>query len=512
MLINSKSKLVFKTYTPNQTMLFPSNLEELIDQHHPVRIVNQVINQISIDLLIARFKGGGTSSYHPRMLLKILVYAYLNNVFTSRKIEAAIRENIHFMWLAGMNKPDHNTINRFRSDRLKGVLQEVFGQIVELLVDQGLINLKEIYTDGTRIEANANRYSFVWGKSINHNKERIKEQLKQLWQYTEKIAAEELSDAEPIEFEKLDAQIVSQTIEKIDKALGGRPVEEKISKKITYAKKHWPALVTKYNEQQKILTGRNSYSKTDHDATFMRMKEDHMGNGQLKPAYNWQVSSSNQFIVNYSLHQDVSDTNTLKPHLEQYEELYKILPDAICADGAYGSEENYELIEGKGIKNFIKYNFFHKEQKDKWGQDPFKADNLFYNESKDCLYCPMGQPMEKIDERDSVNNHRYHKRHSIYQAKNCHNCPMRGPCHKGKNNRIVEVNHRLRKYKQRVRENLLSEEGLRHRRKRPVDVEPIFGCIKHNKGYRRFLLRGLKKVEIEVGLLAIAHNLAKLSA
>jgi hypothetical protein len=241
------------------------------------------------------------------------------------------------------------------------------------------------------------------------------------------------------------------------------------------------------------------------------MKEDHMGNGQLKPAYNWQVSSSNQFIVNYSLHQDVSDTNTLKPHLEQYEELYKILPDAICADGAYGSEENYELIEGKRIKNFIKYNFFHKEQKDQWGQNPFKADNLFYNESKDCLYCPMGQPMEKIDQRDSVNNHGYNKRYSIYQAKNCHNCPMRGPCHKGKNNRIVELNHKLRKYKQKVRENLLSEEGLRHRRKRPVDVEPIFGCIKHNKEYRKFLLRGLKKVEIEVGLLAIAHNLAELS-
>lgn len=512
MLVNSKSKLVFKTYTPNQTMLFPSNLEELIDQHHPVRIVNRVINQINIDPLIARFKGGGTSSYHPRMLLKILVYAYLNNVYTSRKIEAAIKENIHFMWLAGMNKPDHNTINRFRSDRLKGVLQEVFGQIVELLVDQGIINLKEIYTDGTRIEANANRYSFVWGKSINHNKERIREQLKQLWQYTEKIAAEELSDTEPIEFEKLDGQVVTQTIEKIDKALGGKPVDEKINKKIAYAKKHWPSLVTKYNEQQKILAGRNSYSKTDHDATFMRMKEDHMGNGQLKPAYNWQVSSSNQFIVNYSLHQDVSDTNTLKPHLEQYEELYKILPDAICADGAYGSEENYELIEGKRIKNFIKYNFFHKEQKDQGGQNPFKADNLFYNESKDCLYCPMGQPMEKIDQRDSVNNHGYNKRYSIYQAKNCHNCPMRGPCHKGKNNRIVELNHKLRKYKQKVRENLLSEEGLRHRRKRPVDVEPIFGCIKHNKGYRRFLLRGLKKVEIEVGLLAIAHNLAKLSA
>jgi transposase len=512
MQIHNKSKLVFKTYTPNQTLLFPSNLEELIDQHHPVRVVNQIIDQINIDPLLARFKGGGASSYHPRMLLKVLVYAYLNNIFTSRKMEAAIKENIHFMWLSGMNKPDHNTLNRFRSDRLKGVLEEIFAQLVELLVDQGLINLKEIYTDGTKMEANANRYSFVWGKSVNNNKERIRKQLKQLWQYTEKIAAEELADTEPIEFEKLDAQVVTKTIEKIDKALAEKPVDEKINKKITYAKKHWPSLVTKYNEQQKVLAGRNSYSKTDQEATFMRMKEDQMGNGQLKPAYNLQISSSNQFIVNYSLHQHVSDTNTLQPHLEQFEKLYKKLPDAICTDGGYGSEANYEFVEGKGIKNFIKYNFFHKEQKEKFRQDPSRAENLFYNESTDCLYCPMGQPMEKIDERDRINHRGYCQTYSIYQAKNCHNCPMRGPCHKGKDNRIVEINHKLRKYKQNVRENLLSEEGRRHRRKRPVDVEPVFGCIKHNKGYRKFLLRGLKKVEIEMGLLAIAHNLAKLSA
>lgn len=512
MLKEHKSKIVFKEYTPNQTLLFPSNLEELIDQNHPVRIVNQVIDQLNIDPLTARFKGGGTSSYHPRMLLKVLVYAYLSNVFASRRIEAALKENIHFMWLAGMNKPDHNTINRFRNERLKGVLQEVFAQIVEMLVDQGLINLKEIYTDGTKIEANANRYSFVWGKSVNNNKERIRKQLKELWEYTEKIAAEELSDTEPTEFEKLDAQVVRQTIEKIDKALSEKPVDKKIKKKITYAKKQWPKLVTKYNEQQKILAGRNSYSKTDNDATFMRMKEDHMGNGQLKPAYNLQISSTDQFIVNYSLHQNVADTNTLKPHLEEFEKLYKKLPDAICADAGYGSEENYELVEGKGIKNFIKYNFFHKEQKEKFSQDPFKAENLFYNESTDCMYCPMGQPMEKIGERDKINNQGYRQAYSIYQAKNCFNCPMRGPCHKGKDNRIVEINHKYKKYKQNVRENLLSEEGVRHRKKRPVDVEPVFGCIKQNKGYRRFLLRGVKKVEIEIGLLAIAHNLAKLSA
>lgn len=510
MQIHNKSKLVFKSYSPNQTLAFPSNLDEIIDQNHPVRIVNQVIDQVKIGPLLKRYKPGGTSSYHPRLLLKVLVYAYLNNIFTSRKIEAAAKENIHFMWLAGMSKPDHNTINRFRSERLKGVLKNIFGQIVELLVAQGLISLKEIYIDGTKIEANANRYSFVWGRAIKTNKERIRKQLEELWQYTQQIAAEEFPDTEPTSYPSLDARVVRQTIEKIDKALENKPVSKKVKQKLAYAKTHWPANLDKYQQQEKVLGTRNSYSKTDPGATFMRMKEDHMGNGQLKPAYNWQISTTDQFIVNYSLHQNPTDTLTFKPHLEQFQGLYHQLPEAITADAGYGSEENYDYLEEKPIANFIKYNYFHKEQTKAWKNNPFKTDNLLYNEITDTVYCPVGQPMTKIGQQKSMTENGYEQTYHRYQAQNCQQCPLRESCHKDKGNRIVAINHKLRKYKQKVRQNLLSEVGLRHRRKRPADVEPVFAAIKHNRGYKRFLLRGLEKASIEIGLLAISHNLAKL--
>ena len=151
------SKVVFKSYAPNQMQLLPPSLEELIDKNHPVRIVNQIIEQIDIEPLLKKYHGGGSSSFHPRMMLKVLVYAYLSNVYSSRRIEAALKENIHFMWLSGMNQPDHNTLNRFRSERLKEVLKELFGKVVELLVASGHVSLKEVYTDGTKIEANANR-------------------------------------------------------------------------------------------------------------------------------------------------------------------------------------------------------------------------------------------------------------------------------------------------------------------------------------------------------------------
>ena len=173
---------VFKAYHQNQRYLFPPNLDDLIATHHPVRVVSEVIDKIDIDIIIKKYKPVGTSSYHPRMLLKVLVYGYLNNVYSSRRMETAIKENIYFMWLSGMQQPDHHTINRFRSERLRNILKEIFAQIVLLLAESGHVSLKEIYTDGTKIESVANRYSFVWGRAINTSRERIKQQLKELWE------------------------------------------------------------------------------------------------------------------------------------------------------------------------------------------------------------------------------------------------------------------------------------------------------------------------------------------
>lgn len=509
---NRRSKLVFKAYSPNQTLLFPSNLEELIDANHPVRIVDQIIDHIDIGPLLDTYKGGGAPGYHPRMMLKVLINAYLNNIYTSRRIEAAIKENIHFMWLAGMQRPDHNTINRFRSDRLNHVIKNVFSQVVLLFVEQGIISLKEVYTDGTKIEANANRYTFVWGKTIKYNKNRIVEQLKELWDYTQQIATEELSDSEDVDFEEISSQKVAETIMRIDQALKGKPISKKIKQKVNYAKKNWPDKIKQYEEQEKLLVDRNSYSKTDPDATFMRMKEDHMGNGQLKPGYNWQISTTEQFCVNYSVHQDRSDIKTFIPHCQQFKELYDQMPEVLTADSGFGSEQNYEYLEQNQIKGFVKYNYFHKEQTQKFKLDISRAENLHYNEEKDCLYCPMGQQMNYIGERKRKTDNGYMQTYNQYQAQNCYGCPLRGPCFKGKGNRIVEINHKLRRYRQQARDNLMSDEGMMHRSQRPVDVEPVFGMVKFNRGFTRFLLRGLDKVSIELGLIAIAHNISKIAA
>lgn len=326
------------------------------------------------------------------MLLKVTIYAYLRNIYSSRKIEQALQENIHFIWLSGQSKPDHNTINDFRGKRLKGKFQNIFNQVVLLLAQEGVLSLKELFVDGTKIEANANRYTFVWGKSIKTSKERIKKQLKELWKYVEKVYAEEQMLPNEPDFEAIDPEKVAQTIDTINQALKDKDIDKKVKQKLNYAKKNWPQNLQKYNEQEEILGKRNSYSKTDPDATFMRMKDDYMQNGQLKAGYNLQASTNNQFIVNYTLAQTTADTTTLKDHLNKHITSYGEAPQTLTADAGYGSEENYADLEEKEVTAYVKYNYFHKEQRDKkHKENPFLPDTLFYNQDTDTYYCPMGR-------------------------------------------------------------------------------------------------------------------------
>ena len=507
-------KPTFKSYNPDQLSLLPPSLDELIPQNHVVRIVRSVIDHLNIDDILKKYKGGGVSSYHPKLMLKILIYGYLSNTYSSRKLEQAVQSNIYYMWLAGMERPDHNTINRFRTEKLKGVLKEVFGQVVKLMVDQGLVDIKTIYIDGTKLEANANKYTFVWGKSVKKYKDGIKTQLEGLWKYAESVAKEELMDNDPTIYPELDAEQVSKTIDRINEALKDKPIDKKIKQKLNYAKRTWPQNMAKYNEQEKILGNRNSYSKTDPDATFMRMKDDHMRNGQLKAGYNWQISTSNQYIVNYDIYQNPTDTTTLPNHLKEYKDLYGHNPEVAFADAGYGSEQNYDYLESQNIEAYVKYSYFHKEQKSKGKIKPNQAFNqhqLYYNQKEDHFICPMGQKMKKQYEKINKTKSGYKQKYSVYQAQNCNGCPLRGACHKSKYDRKIEFNWNLKKYKDKARKKLLSKKGVTHRSQRSADVEAVFGNIKQNKKFTRFNLRGKDNVLIEAGLIALAHNLAKMA-
>jgi transposase len=507
-------KPVFKPYYQGQIMAIPPTLDELVAKGHPARIVNEIINRINIQALLDSYKIKGSSSYHPQMLLKVLVYGYLSNVYSSRKLEVSCRENINFMWLSGMSYPDHNTINRFRGVRLKEALRSVFEEVVKLLASEGLLSIEEVYTDGTKIEANANKYTFVWKKAIQTNKEKMKKALAEIWQYAQSVAKVEDNLPEPPDFTDINPEKVQDTVDTLNAVLADKPnLDKKVKAKLKYVSKEYPAKIAEYESKEAILGNRNSFSKTDTDATFMRMKEDHMQNGQLKPGYNVQISTSNQFIVNYTIHPNPTDTTTLKAHLEQHEASFGKTLKTITADAGYGSEENYDLLKTQNIEAYVKYGMFDKQQSENYNsKQPFSAEKLFYDVEQDCYICPMGQKMHYIGDGKRKTSTGFEQTSKRYQAKNCVNCPLNGACHKSQGNRIIEINEKLKRHKQAAYQLLNSEKGIEKRKQRCHDVEPVFGNIKQNHGFRRFMLRGKEKVAIEWGLLAIAQNIRKKAA
>ena len=506
---------VFKPYNQNQNLLFPPNLSELIPKEHPVRLVSVVVDKLDIGTILSTYKGGGTSSYHPKMLLKVLIFGYLNNIYSSRKIENAIKSNIYFMWLAAYEQPDHGTINYFRSNRLKKDIKKIFAEIVLMLVDAGVISLKTQYTDGTKIEATSNKYTFVWKKSVERYKADLEQKVNSILKEIDLVIEEDCTENNPeTSSSAVNSKELEQKIKELNKKIAEKDLDKKSKKKLStkvknLKKKSLPKL-QEYEIKLRILGQRNSYSKTDHDATFMRMKDDHMKNGQLKPAYNLQYSTESTFITNYSLHQNPGDTATLISHLEQFNRLYSRYPEEEVADAGYGSEQNYDYLEQINTEAYVKYNWFHKEQSTKFKQDISRVENLHYNNTADYFVCPMGQRMLPVRESTRESKLGYISEITRYRAQNCQNCPINGACHKQQGNREIQVNHKLRKFREQAKERLKSQKGIKHRKQRCAEVEQVFGQIKSNKGFNRFLLRGLEKVSIEIGLISIAHNIQKL--
>ena len=501
------AKIVYKSYNPNDNLLLPPCLGDYLPENHKARVVSAIIDRLDISEIEKGYKGGGTSSYNPRMLLKVIVYAYLNNVYSGRQMEKLLVENIAYMWLSGMQRPDFRTINIFRSKRLAGKFDGIFTQIVRLLNEEGLVSLKVQYIDGTKIESAANKYTFVWKGSTEKNKARLEAGVKSVLETAEKALNIENADEE----QELTADDMARRAENILNKMDGEGISDrKMRKAVEKVRTEKAPKMRGYEEKLEILGNRNSYSKTDPDATFMRMKEDAMNNGQTKPGYNIQISTENQYITNYGIFWRPTDQGTLIPFLESFKERYGRQSGEVCADSGYGSEQNYEYMFGEGITPYVKYNMFHAEDKRKRRENPFLVPNLYYNAEEDYYVCPMGQHMEHTADVTVVSDLGYESRISKYRAQNCTGCPLRGLCYKGAaDRRVIEVNHKNNAYRSEVKRLLTSERGLYHRSNRPIEPEAVFGDIKFNHGFKRFRLKSNDKVKVEFGLVALAHNLRK---
>ena len=498
----------FKEYNQGQISLFPESLDSYIPEHSPVRLVSSIVDQLDISTIMSGYKAGGCKGYHPRMLLKVVVYSYLNNTYSCRKMEKALKENINYMWLSGKQFPKHSCINDFRGKRLKSQINKLFTDLVTILVDTGYVSLEVQYIDGTKIESKSNRYRFVWRKSVERYKSNLHKKINSiLAQIEEGITLDDTEESG--EFDPINPGALKEKIEQLNQSnKQWTKTQAGLLKELT--NQHLPKLKEYEEKLSDIGDHRNSMSKTDKDATFMRMKQDHMKNGQLKPAYNVQISTENQFITHFGIYQNPADTRTFIDYLKRFESRYTKQSKEIIADAGYGSEENYQYLEEENIEHYVKFNYFHMEQKKAFKLDPRRVENMHYNKADDYFICPMGQRMNFVSEYEKSNDFGYISTIRKYSAKNCKNCHIRGRCFKGKGNRSIEINHKLRVYKQKARKNLTSDKGLKHRSNRPIEPEAVFGQIKFNKGFNRFTMTSLEGVNLEFALLAIGFNLAKM--
>ena len=503
------AKLAIKSDNRKQNLLLPPSLDELVPENHMVRVVDAVIDRLDISDILSTYRGGGNSAFNPKMMLKVLVFAYLSNVYSSRRIEELLRRDIYFMWLAGMKRPDFRTINYYRGKRLKEGFDTVFTQVVRLLHEEGFVSLKVQYIDGTKIESVANKYTFVWRGSVEKYDARLKAKTEALLRQIEQNHAIE-NQENPVP-EELTAEEVTKRVERIKEKVDADNLGKEERKALKQIETDSVPRMNRYREQLETMGSRNSYSKTDPDATFMRMKEDAMLNGQLKPGYNVQISTENQFITNFGIYQRPTDTLTMISYLESFKARYGMQSEEIVADSGYGSEENYEYMFSNGMTPYVKYNMFHVEQRRGYRNNPFRVSNLFYNPDDDFYVCPMGQKLKFIRQEKRYTASGYQQTVSVYRACRCEGCPLRGQCHKSKRDRQIEVNHTLDDYKARARELLTSEQGIKHRSNRPIEPEAVFGQIKECGRFRRLRLKGLTGAKIDFGLKALAHNLRKLA-
>lgn len=508
------SKQVFKQYCPSQNLLLPPSLDELISPGHLVRVVSDVVDRMDISAIINSYEGGGASAYHPRMMVKVLLYAYAMKIYTGRRIAKALQQDVTFMWLAAYNRPDFRTINNFRSGVLKETIESLFTSMLDFLLDKAYIRFENYFCDGSTFGANANRHKMVWKKNAQRYQASTEQKCRDLFKEIDRLNEAEQNQYGNKDLEELgssqrvdDQQIAAQA-QRLDKLAATAPTSRVRRKALTLNKKlatHQQSL-DKYKHQQQVSGTRSGYSTTDPDATAMRMK-----NEELLPAYNVLVGSEGQFITGYSIHQKTNDGVCFKDHIAQLDQHGGHEPASIIADSIFGTQENYTLLDDREIAAYMQFPLYHKEQGRQYRNNPFYKDNFPYDPGTDTYTCPNNKTLRFRYVSTDRNKNGYISFSRLYECEDCSNCPFAAPCKKqSASNRTIKVNTTLEHYKEQARQNLKSKQGVRLKRQRGTEIESCFGDIKMNQGFRRFHLRGKLKVKAEFGLVAIAHNLRKI--
>jgi transposase len=456
---------MFKKYDQKQQFLLPINLEDFIAEDHIGRILNDIIDAFDITTLEAKYSKDGCPAYHPRLLIKIILYGYMINIRSSREIHKMTHTDTAVMYLAAMQHPDFRTICRFRSSHLDSI-KDVFSQVVTVCKEMGMLGVGKISLDGTKIKANA---SVKQSKDADALDKEIDKILKESIEI-DKAEDEMYGDSTPYEMPK----------ELVDKT--------KRLEKIQAAKKKL--------EEEKL----EKINVTDNDAKIMKHKD-----GSLKPSYNGQIAvdDKEQVIVAADLVTDTNDVKQVDPMIQLIWATMGYKPTILLADAGYFSYDNIDLLNQIGIDSYIPDNFFRIEER---GKNKYFPKSMFrFDKENDCYYCPAGitMPFKGIQKRDDEPELKQ------FIGDHCSICVLKNACTKAKK-RIISRDPR-EPLMEDMRKKLRTEDGKELYQERMSTVEPVFGQMKQNRGFTEFLLRGVDKAKVEFIMMCIVHNIEKIA-
>ncbi len=532
----------------------------------PVYTLKKVLEEMDFSSLTAQYSNKGRSGYNPIMMYAVVTYANMRGVRAVDSIVELCERDLAFIWLTKGQKPKRDAFYAFKDEKLTGeILEDLHYQLMRRLEKEGYITLNELFIDGTKIEANANRYTFVWRGTINFHLAGLLDTIDSLYNRYNAFLAEngydvryELGNARMFIIEGMDKvrevieknrkrkltkhkKLPNNTVIKIDncsplellklqvnltKIANGEGIKFETGKG-----KHKPEIQKLYEEIESCCdrlkqykkcfeimgSDRNSYSKTDLDATFMRMKEDHMLNGQLKPAYNVQIAVENYFIVHTHLSCDRTDYNTLIPVLEKHKKAFGSYPEAVTADSGYCSEKNLLHLKNNSVTGYIKLQEHEKRKTKAYAKDIGKYYNMKRETCEDEVYyvCHDGRELRHIRTEKKLHDG-YEQTFEVYGCESCKDCPHKAKClykydemKDADKNKVMKINERWEDLKEEAHANILSKKGILNRQIRSIQTEGHFGDIKENEDFRRFNYRSSEKVYKEFMLYVMGRNINK---
>ena len=506
-------------YTSRQLKL-PLDIEKIIDISDPVYTFCEVMDHIDLSRY---FVEKGYKTGRPRCdeqkLLKVILFAFMEHGISSlREIEKLCRTDIRYMYLLDdMKAPSFATFGNFIRNELTASIEQIFIDINAYIFQKDHVDLEHTYIDGTKIEANANRYTWVWKKSCLRNRNKVFEKVSLLIDsMNEKVLGFlgiKLEKREEYAIEYIEEMLVSYataTTLDVSKFVSGIGHRKSLCQKQYQEMQGYLERLKNYASHIEICgESRNSYSKTDHDATFMRVKCDYMGNDQLLPAYNMQAAICDEYIAVIDAKPYASDMECFVPLMEKFKATYGHYPKYPVADAGYGSYNNYLYCEEHGMEKFMKFTMFEKETKNmKYHNNPYRIDN-FRRDPEGNLICPNNKKFI-FKYRAHVKGNKYGRTEEVYECENCDGCPYRCECtKKQEGNRTARLNRELTSFHHEVMTNLESIHGALLCMNRSIQSEGTFGIIKWDRAYKRLFRRGEKSVILEFTLISCGFNIYK---